>query len=183
MVFKEIERQTILTLLVRPMTRSSFMIGRFIGMQMVILVLLLGFSFVLSVVLLSFNQSWTLALVVALYGVWLESLVILSLSLFFGSFMRPSMTVIATISLFFVGHWLESLNFFAQKSSHTLILAVNKVCQLFIPNLERFNWREFALETMTRSIGEVFSSTFYSLFWVVFLVSGACLIFQRREFV
>ena len=116
LVAKEIEKQTILTLLARPITRTQFLLGKFVGLVLVILTVMAGISLVLAAIVSFLKLTVDLTFFEALYGVFLESILLTSIALFFGSFSRPIMTVIFTASLFLIGHWISSLTFFIEKS-------------------------------------------------------------------
>lgn len=183
LVSREIEKRTVLTLLSRPMTRSTFLMGKFAGLTSVIALILLGLSVVLATVLWGYGMSWNRDCVTALLGIFMESLVLLGMTMFFGVFLRPMLTVIFSLSFFLIGHWLDSMNFFAQNGKSVLFATFNKICQFLLPNLERFNWRAFATSDQTVPYDIVAEAGFYALAWIVFLMSVTCLIFRRKDFV
>ncbi len=183
LVYKEIEKQTILTLLARPITRSQFLVGKFLGLAEVIFVIMFGLALTLAVVALGIGVNLTSAFPVALIGIGMEALVILSISLFFGTFSRPIMTVVFTIGIFLIGHGLESLKFFAEKSESGAFRLFSELISYVAPNLELFNWRSHPVyEDMIAS--KDFLIAFAHCFgWVVLLLFLTSVIFSRRDFV
>ena len=183
LVAKEIEKQTILTLLARPITRTQFLLGKFVGLVLVILTVMAGISLVLAAIVSFLKLPVDLTFFEALYGVFLESILLTSIALFFGSFSRPIMTVIFTASLFLIGHWISSLTFFIEKSKSGGFKFFATLIQKVLPDLERFNWRAAPIYNAEIPGHDILFSSLYALGWVVFLITVTSLIFRRRDFV
>jgi Cu-processing system permease protein len=183
LVAREIEKQTVLTLLAKPVTRSQFILGKFAGLALVEIVIMAGLSFVLAglLVFLGFNIDITFA--IALTGILIEALFLISLALFFGSFARPIMTVVFAASFFMIGHWVDSLDFFVKKSKSPAFQALGGLLSRIIPNLETFNWRSAPIYSTTVSAQDFLRALAYGCGWIVFLLAATSLIFRRRDFV
>jgi Cu-processing system permease protein len=183
LVAKEIEKQTILTLLARPITRTQFLLGKFFGLSLIILTVMLGLAAVLGVVVNSLDLPVNKIFALALYGILLESMLLLSLTILFGSFSRPIMTVIFVVSFFLIGHWVGSLRFFVEKSESSSFKTMGTVISWIVPDLERFNWRAAPLYQTAISSSEVLMSSGYALGWILVMVSLTALIFRKRDFI
>lgn len=183
LVSKEIEKQTILTLLARPISRAQFILGKALGLMSVLLVVAAGLAAILSIFLYFLNFSFTSEYLIALGGIVFEAAVILSIALFFGSFARPMMTVIFTVSIFLLGHWVDSLKFFVSKSESDMFKFVGTAIGYLIPNLEKFNWRAAPVYGVSVPLQEVGMATVSMVGWVLVLISATVLIFRRRDFV
>lgn len=183
LVSKEIEKQTILTLLARPISRAEFILGKALGLLLVLKVVAIGLAIILSIFLALLDFHFTLAYVFAIAGILFEAAVLLSVALFFGSFARPMMTVVFAISLFLLGHWVESLHYFIKRSDSEAFKTVGTAISYIIPNLESFNWRAapiYGVEVELQQVGMAFGSM---VGWVTVLVAATVLIFRRRDFV
>ncbi len=183
LVSKEIEKQTILTLLARPISRSQFICGKFLGLSFVLTVISAGLALVLIALALFLKIAVTETFFIAIFGVLLESLVLLSFTLFFGSFSRPIMTVMFSVSVLLLGHWVDSLPYFISKSSNEAFKSLGKVITKVVPNLEMFNWRTAPIYGDVIPFSEVAKATLYSAGWVAFLFILTSFIFRRRDFV
>ncbi|MCB0421430.1 MAG: ABC transporter permease subunit [Bdellovibrionales bacterium] len=182
LVFKEIDKKTVMTLLARPITRFQFLIGKALGLVMVIGTVLVGLSAVLLIVLISMGVLVEANFTVGLYGIFLESIVLLSMALMFSTFTRPVMVVSACLGLFLIGHWMGSLEFFAQKSKAQSFIAFERFLSTVIPNLESFNWRSLAIYGDSISTDLLLSASFYSSIWVMIFLVTATLIIWRKDF-
>lgn len=183
LVSKEIEKQTILTLLARPISRAQFIIGKSIGLMTVLTVVGLGLSIILSGFLYFLNFGFSLVFVLAVFGILLEAFLLLALTLFFGVISRPMMTVVFTVSVFLLGHWVDSLHFFVQKSQSEAFRVAGNIITKIIPNLEIFNWRAAPVYGLEVTPSQVFSAIGTSIGWILILLSLAVVVFRRRDFV
>ncbi len=183
LVSREIEKQTILTLLARPISRAQFICGKFLGLTMVVGVIVTALAVIQILFTLYLKVPLTEAYLVATFGILLESLVLLSFTLFFGSFARPVMTVMFAISIFIIGHWIDSLPYFLERSSSESFKLVGKVIVKIIPNLEMFNWRTAPIYGDEIPLMEVGKATLYTAGWLVGLFILTSFIFRRRDFV
>lgn len=182
LVAKEIDKKTIMTLLVRPITRLEFLMGKCLGLVMVIFTLISGLAIVLALVCLGLGLWPNMSFVYGLYGVLLESLLLLGVTLFFSSFSRPIMVVIFSIGIFLIGHWLDSLAFFAGRSDSELFSTGSQIIIKLFPNLELFNWRSFFIYGDIVPVGRVLSASLYSVSWFFLTVTMAAAVIRRRDF-
>jgi Cu-processing system permease protein len=183
LVAREIEKQTVLTLLAKPVTRTQFLVGKFLGLSLVVLVVMVGLAAVLAGLLLALGLAIKLSFVQSLYGIFLEAVILTATALFFGSFSRPIMTVVFTVSLFLIGHWVDSLGYFIKKTQSDAFRVVMEIVSEIVPNLEKFNWRSAPIYGQTISAQEIGVASLYCVGWVLFLMTCTTIFFRRRDFV
>ncbi len=183
LVAREIEKQTILTLLVRPVSRTQFLFGKFLGLASVVTVVVAGLAATLAGLLIYLELGLHLSFLWALLGILIESLILTAMALFFGSFAKPMMTVVFTVSVFLIGHWVSSLDFFVKKSQSESFIVVGKILSATLPDLERFNWRSAPVYDTFVSISDVGITVAYGIGWIALLMIFMALIFGRRDFV
>lgn len=183
LVAKEIDKQTILTLLARPISRAQFIFGKALGLMSVLVVVALGLAAILSGFLLIVNFNFSMAYPIAIAGILFEAAVLLSVALLFGSFSRPMMTVIFTVSVFLLGHWVDSLQFFVNRSESPGFKLIGTAIGYLVPNLERFNWRAEPVYGIALEANDVLMASLSMVGWVTVLICGTVLVFRRRDFV
>ena len=181
LVIKEIDKKTILTLLARPISRVQFLIGKTFGLAAIIATIILGLTIVLAFVFYFLEVEINYRLSVALFGIFLESLVLLGISLVFSSFTRPILVVSYCTALFLIGHWIDSLKFFAEKSESETFKLFSEVITKIIPNLEVFNWRALPIYGEDILASEILSTTLYSVSWLGLFLTITALIFRRKD--
>ncbi len=185
LVAKEIDKQTILTLLARPITRTQFVLGKFVGLLLTILTVMVGLAAVLAGLLLFLGLSITPNFAIALYGVVLEALVLVACTLMFGVISRPIMTVLFASSVFLIGHWVSSLEGLMKMKSIASdpTFLVGRQLAKFVPNLERFNWRSAPIYNLEVPGTDLITATVYAFGWMIIFLALTSFIFRRRDFV
>ena len=183
LVSKELEMRTVYTLLVRPISRTQFLFGKFFGLVLVNLTVMLGLSLILGGILFFIDKTWDYDCYVTLYGIFLESLVMISVTIFFANISKPMLAVSYSLGVFFVGRWIESLNYFAERSTSQLLTIGNEVLQRALPNLAKFNWLTYVLVDEQVPVSFILLATSYAVAWIGICVLGAAFIFRKKDFV
>ena len=182
LVSKEIEQRTVYTLLVRPLSRSQFLLGKVLGLALVNVVVLMGLSVVLAGILYSIGQPWDWDCSLVVLGVLCESLVVLSINLLFGAYSKPMLAVTFSIGIFLIGRSMDSLDFFAQKSESAFFRGFNFVLQRSLPNLSKFNWSNYPLVADQVPLKPFLMSLVYGLGWLGVCITLTALILRKRDF-
>lgn len=182
LVSKEMEKKTIYTLLSRPLNRPQFLLGKCLGLTLVTLTVVLGLALILALVFVGLEVPVNWEFAVALLGIILESLVLLGFTIFFGSFSSPMMVVTFSIGLFLIGHWLNDLSFFANKSQSESFAGFSHIISFLLPNLEKFNWRSLVTYHEPIAGKEVIAAFGYSWAWFILLITLTSYILRRKDF-
>lgn len=182
LVNKEIEKKTIMTILVRPITRTQFLIGKACGLSLVNVVVVGGLSLVLFFVLKGLGATLSPTFAIALLGILFEGLILLGITLLFSSFSTPAMVVSFTIGVFLVGHWMDSLSFFAKQSESEVFIGFQKALEFVWPNLEMLNWRAQAVHLDTVALSEVGFAILNASAWFGVSLALTTLLLGKRDF-
>lgn len=181
LVAREIEKKTILTLLTRPISRTQFLVGKFLGLWSVVVVCTTGLALVLGLIMYLSNFSADGLFVLALHGVILESAVLLALTVFFGTFSSPMLSVSFVIGIFLIGHWVESLKFFIENSKTKSFVLIGRSIVTVMPNLEIFNWRSLFIYQDEVPWENFYTANLYAFCWVLGLIGVSSFILGRRD--
>lgn len=182
LVSKEIERRTIYTILAKPISRSQFILGKYLG-----LVITLGVNLVImfDVFLLTLWMTQvpiTMVLVQAVALMMVEFLVVTATALFFSTFSTPTLSAALTLGFYFIGHLTSDLKALAEKSSSEVTKAVMTALYYLCPNLEVLNIKGQAVSGVSLAWSYQVSATLYGLLYASLLLAGAAAIFQKRDF-
>lgn len=181
LIAKEIEKKTILSILSKPVSREKFLLGKYLGLGLVLLVLFLAFSLLFLSILHLNSVDITRDLLIAFWGIFIESQVLLAVCVFLGTFTTPFFNASFSIGVFCIGHWQESLAFFAGKSENFFLSLVNRIVKYLFPNLDIWNWKKFATSTHSLSIHDFLLSHLHAIGWVGILLFFASLFFRRKN--
>ncbi|HET9409474.1 MAG TPA: ABC transporter permease [Candidatus Sulfotelmatobacter sp.] len=183
LVSKEIEKRTLYTVLSRPVRRWEFIIGKFFGLAGTLVVntffMAIGVFAALLYVAHHFTRPDALMLV-AFYFIILEFSIICALALLFSSFSTPLLSAIFAFSLFVIGSYSDDLRSFAAAATgptHWLTTAVSYL----VPNFSALNVISAVAHGQSLSGQLILHNTLYALSYTALALSGAVLIFERRN--
>jgi ABC-type transport system involved in multi-copper enzyme maturation permease subunit len=183
LVSKEIEKRTLYTVLSRPVRRWEFIVGKFLGLAATLVVntffMAIGVFAALYYVSHKFVRADGL-IFVALYFIILEFLIVCALSLLFSSFSSPLLSAVFAFSLFVVGSFAEDLRNFAAMA-HGLTRWLATGAAYLVPNFSAFNVISSIAHEQPVAGQLIMQNTLYALFYAAMALSGAVLIFERRD--
>jgi Cu-processing system permease protein len=183
LVSKEIDKRTLYTVLSRPVRRWEFVVGKFFGLAGTLVVntlfMAIGVFLALLYVAHKFERidAWVL---VALYFIVLQFLIVCALSLFFSSFSTSLMSAVFTFALFVIGSLAEDLRGFA-KITHGLAGWLVTAVAYLVPNFSALNVINQVAHGDPVPGRLILYNSVYALLYSTVAVSGAVLIFQRRN--
>jgi hypothetical protein len=163
LVSKEIEKRTLYTVLSRPVRRWEFVVGKFFGLAGTLAVntffMAIGVFGALLYVAHKFAASDAFILV-ALYFLILEFLI--------------------AFSLFIVGSFADDLRGFASLT-HGITRWFVTAAAYLVPNFSALNVISAVAHQQPIAAQLILQNTFYALFYTAMTLSGAVLIFERRN--
>jgi Cu-processing system permease protein len=182
LVTKEIERRTIYTILARPITRVQFILGKYLGLTFIVVVnITIMFAMFLGTVWLSGNAIYG-SLFQAVELILVETLLVMAIAMFFSTFSSSTLSATMTLGIYVIGHLTSDLKGIAEKSQNQLTESVLTALYYLCPNLELLNIKGQAASGVLVEMGYQVTATAYGLLYAGLLLTGACLIFQRRDF-
>lgn len=181
LVSKEIEKKTILTILVRPISRLQFILGKALGLALIILTMMFGLLSILLFVFWLLEMAIDARLIWVLIGLLAESLVLLGFTLVFSMITRPLLVVCFSIGIFLIGHWQGSLKFFAEKAKGGPLEPINWLVSHFLPDLEKLNWKDLVLYNIPLEVPAKMTALGYAGAWFFTCVFLAAVIFEGKD--
>ncbi|MBN1823538.1 MAG: ABC transporter permease subunit [Endomicrobiales bacterium] len=182
LVLEEMESKTIYLVLSRPVPRSAYIAGRYLGL---LLAVYLGFVIMSSFhVALLFAKKWVFApryVVAVLLSA--EKITILgSVALFFSLFSTSAVSSISFTFFFWVlGHFSEEMSFLAGKLSNIILAVVFKTAYYVFPNFQCMNLKDFWDVPNVMGGWIVYSFGYGFLYCAVFFLLSV-LLFAKKEF-
>jgi Cu-processing system permease protein len=177
----DIENQTLLLLLARPVTRSQYYFGQWLGIFHI-----LGVNWLVLVVVLYSLSAFSLpfmTFLLAMMGILFESLLLAAFVLLAASVMRPAIAIFAATGIFLIGNWLPDLDFFARKSGNAFFAGFSDVVNAVFPQLYRMNWRSLHLIQNRLVEPQFFQVTIHFIGWTLLMLLAGSLLFRRKDLV
>jgi ABC-type transport system involved in multi-copper enzyme maturation permease subunit len=181
LISKEIEKQTLLLVLARPISRDQFLMGKVSGIIALNIFLVATLGLVLYV-LLETSPSF-LNLCTILLAIWLKAMIALAFVIFFSVVVRPILALLMSFGILLLGEWIPDLQFFAEKSKDLLFINAMKVVTWVTPNLFRFNWKSYYFLELGFETQDIIWMISHSAGWILVVFVLACLIFRRKDIV
>ncbi len=182
LVNKEIERRTIYTIMARPISRAFFIMGKYFGLA---LTLFVNMAVMLAVFLLTlwlYHVPIERSLFQAVQLIFVEVLVVTAIALLFSTFTSSTLSAIFTLGLYVIGHLTADLRAMVVNSEGGFGKAVVNLLYYLLPNLEMLNIKGQAAVGVVAAPEYMMLASLYGLLYAGVLVTGACLVFQRRDF-
>jgi len=181
LVYKEIEKRTIFNILSKPISRGSFILGKFMGLSLTLLVALSSMTVIFFIFLFLATGSFDFKILAYFFLLYLELLVITSISLLFSSFSTPILSSIFTISLYLIGTVSWTFNEFKNQLTPVANF-IGHILYYILPNLAKFNIKnELVLDENLNSY-LIFNGILYAVCYTSALLILTMIIFRKREF-
>jgi Cu-processing system permease protein len=183
LVSKEIEKRTLYTVLSRPVRRWEFIVGKFFGLAGTLVVNAFFMAIGVFAALLYVVDKLTAPdayILVALYFIVLQFLIICSLALLFSSFSSPLLSAVFAFAMFVIGSFAEDLRGFANMA-HGLTRWLATGAAYLVPNFSALNVIASVAHGEPVAGHLIWYNTIYALTYAGMALSGAVLIFDRRN--
>jgi ABC-type transport system involved in multi-copper enzyme maturation permease subunit len=182
LVNKEIERRTIYTIMARPISRTFFIMGKYLGLALTLFVNMAIMWAVFLLTLWLYHVPIHPSLFQAVALIFVEILVVTAVALFFSTFTSTTLSAIFTLGLYVIGHLTADLRSMVANSESGAVKAVVDLLYYLCPNLEMLNIKGQAAVGIAAGPEYVLMASLYGLVYAGFLLTGACLVFQQRDF-
>jgi ABC-type transport system involved in multi-copper enzyme maturation permease subunit len=193
-IWKDIERRYTFSVLSLPLSRTTYLVGKFCGIALFILFTAL---FLGAVSLLVINASsamyppsrplyWS-AIVASIFFDALKYIIVASVAMLLAtvstSFFLP---IFGTISIFMVGTITQQVYDFlqspsSQKTVSVLVRNAANVVYYVLPNLSSFDLNVHAIYSIPLNLSGLLVTIIYFLAYTGILVALGAILFERRE--
>lgn len=181
LVWKEIERKTIYTVLSKPIPRWMFLLGKYLG--------LLSTVFVEVVVLLAIytglmlvQQHMPPAVVFVSVGLLMLELTLLTAwATLFSTYSSPTVAAAFTIAVYIIGHLADDIWLYGNQADSPSVRSFARAVYWVLPNFELFNIREYAIHELPIPWDRVVPALGYGALYTAAVLGVAMAVFQRRD--
>ncbi|HTG15659.1 MAG TPA: ABC transporter permease [Blastocatellia bacterium] len=185
LVYKEIDKRTIYNLLSKPVHRYEFIVGKYLGLCVTLLVNSAVMLLATELAILYVNGGFVrlqVAVLAAAYLVYLELALLIAVALMFSSFSTPLLSALFSFAVYIIGNFSRDLLQMAAISDSVVAQAVLKVIYYLVPHLSNFSFITEASHGKIVPARMALAATVYAVVYIGILLSAAVLIFQKRNF-
>lgn len=188
LVYKELDKRTIYLIFSKPISSWQFILGKYLGLAMCIIVVTFTMGILLAGLVWMVEPSHQIQLhFVYLVGAWflvlLELMFVLAIATFFSTFSTPIMSVVFTLSIWFIGHLGSSLLELSNMSTNQAAKFVLTGIYWILPDLAGLTRIRLELTYLSPPSTEILSYLVsYITAYVILLLALASIVNERREF-
>jgi ABC-type transport system involved in multi-copper enzyme maturation permease subunit len=182
LVYKEIERRTIHTILSKPVSRYEFLLSKYFGLILTLTVNLVVMTLFFALVVQYLHYDFSFLLLKAILLIFWELLLITAIALLFSTFSSPTLSAVFTFAIYLIGHLADDLKQIGSAAKSELIKQITAVCYYLLPNLSNFNIRAEMVRDIPVSNWYVLSAIAYGTLYTAVIIILSIISFHRREF-
>lgn len=183
LVSKEIEKRTVYAIFAKPVGRGSFIVGKYLGLCLTLLVNVVIMGVGVSLALLYAGGG---ALAGSIWGaiflIYLELAILTAVAILFSSFSSPSLSALLTFFIFVIGHFSASLRDFADRLGSAFAKFFFGAIYYLLPNLSFYAFTTHAANGETPPASLLGGAFIYALVYASILLAITILVFSRRNF-
>ena len=183
LVSKEIEKRTVYAIFSKPIGRSEFLVGKYVGLCLTLLLNIFVMALGITLALLYVEGNNLIAPVwAASLLIYFELTILTAIAILFSSFSSPTLSALLTFFVFIIGHFSTALNQLAESLGSQGAKIFFGVLYYVLPNLSFFSFSTQAAHAQMPGAAYIFTAFGYALVYIVIVVSVAAVIFSKRNF-
>jgi ABC-type transport system involved in multi-copper enzyme maturation permease subunit len=191
LLYNELQRRTIHTIISKPVHRFEFVIGKYLGMAVTLTLLTSLFALALWGVLAIRGVPFGAAVSKAVILAYVEVLVVAAIAIFFSSFSTPFLSGIFTFAIFWVGRVTPEMRQAVETTDTAWIRTVCEIALYVVPDIHLFGVSGGRVPGESEPVsvhGDFVDWSYvgiaggYGLAYVAIFLVAACFIFSRRDF-
>ncbi len=183
LVYKEIDKKTIYTLLAKPLHRAEFILGKFLGLVLTLFVMTAAMTLIFLAIVYAHTLKIEGGLLVAVAYIFLELVLITAVAILFSSFSTPILSSLFALAFTIIGHLSWGLELIIKKMEAGAGKVLVQGLYMILPDLENFNFKTEVVHGLPIPPGIYLSSFLYGVCYTAFILGLAVLIFRRRDFI
>ncbi|MEA3364751.1 MAG: ABC transporter permease subunit [Candidatus Hydrogenedentes bacterium] len=181
LVYKEIDKRTIYTILCRPLHRWEFILGKYIGLAALLALVTVVMGLVASVYVVILGGSLDLIFFQAVLLIYWQLLLITALAVLLSALTSPILGAIIVFSTYVVGHATTIFTDLPPQFDGTVSKHILHAIYYIIPNLSNFDIRAEAANGVPVASGYILWALAYGTVYTAVLLIIASLAFQDKD--
>ena len=194
LVSKEVERKSVYGLLSKPISRSQFILGKFLGLVLTLAinvgamtVAFYGVLFYMKTVnpvveAAALTPALDPRLMVAVVLILAELMVVTAVALFFSTFSSPLLATVLTLGLWVAGHFNADLRHFENVIDSPTVAWIARILYYVLPNLAPFDVKAEVVHGFPVTLRHLGLTIAYAFIYTGVLLTAAVAVFRRRDF-
>ncbi|MFC1556184.1 ABC transporter permease [candidate division KSB1 bacterium] len=181
LVYKEEERRTIYSILSKPISRGSFIIGKYSGLLLTMLIIIALMAFVMLFLTFIFTGAMNFKLLLAAGMLFFIIAIIIAFALLFSTLTSPVISGILTVFMFVTGNFAADIKVIGPGIDSGLFSVFVNLLYYIVPNFELLNYQLAAVHDLPVEPMRVFTGIIYAVAYSGALILITILMFKNRD--
>ena len=182
LVYKELERRTIYTILTRPIRRYQFIVGKYLGLLLTLGVEVAFMSAIFFAIVSAFGEYHRLpALSLAVWLIFMKISLVTAVAVFFSSLSSSILSGMFTLAFYLIGSTSGYLRDLVSNSSPPFLGAMIRLINFVLPDFRFLDIKGAVLYEKPVPFSQVADATAYAAFYITLVLMIAILIFERKD--
>lgn len=178
---KEIENRTLYMILSRPISRTSFMLGKVFGLSSVLLINTVTLSLISVGIYWFLNGTLNSLMFWVGWFSFVEAFIIMLFAILFSLVTSNALAIIYTITLWIVGHSLSATSkILYAKTSSIFKYSLNLISRL-IPDLEKINLKDLLIYEQSIPTSYLINTQIYISLYIIALLLIISFLFKNKN--
>ncbi len=181
LVYKEIEKRTIYTIISRPMSRYEFVVGKYVGLALLLATVTAIMAGAAALYTVYLGGSVTQTFFAAVLLIYVKLLLLTALSVLLSSLTTPILAAIIVFCCYVLGHGTAILIELPTELQETPLAVLLKFLYFLIPNLSNFDIGTEAANGVAVAPTYTFWAVAYGASYTVMLLILAVFAFENKD--
>lgn len=181
LVYKEIDKRTIYTIVCRPIFRYEFIVGKFLGLTAVLALTTLAMTALAALYVLLLGGDLTATFFLAALLVFWQLMLLTSLAVLLSSLTSPILGAFIVFAVYLVGHATRILTDLPLQIKESFAGRLLELVYFVLPNLSNFDIRAEAANGVAVAPGYVLWALGYGAVYTLMLLALASLAFEDKD--
>jgi Cu-processing system permease protein len=184
LIYKEMEKRTLYSLLAKPIRRWEFIVGKYAGLLLTLFVntclMTVGVAGALLYVSHAFSRS-DVYILVAVYFILLKLALVTALALFFSCFSTPMLSTLFTIGIYLAGMFSSDFLNIGMVTESRAVKAITRILYYVLPNFHNYDVIGQAAHGFAIPLSLIWQNTLYTLLYSALVLVAAAAVFSGRN--
>lgn len=181
LIRKEIDQRTLYMILSRSISRHSFLIGKILGLSLVLIINTTILSLVGQSVFYYLGGSFQKLIYWCMLFSFFESFIIMLFAILFSLITNTALSVIFSLVVFVVGHSLNETSKILMAKESVVVSTILNIASYVVPNFYKLNLKDFVLYKQTLPMNYLINTGVYSTFYIAALLCLLASIFKNKN--
>jgi ABC-type transport system involved in multi-copper enzyme maturation permease subunit len=181
LVSKEIDKRTLYSLLPKPISRVQFMLGKYAGLCLTLLVNVSVMTVGLYLLLFLMEEPFDPLLLGAIYLIYVKLALLVAVAILFSTFTSSSLAGLFAGFVYVAGYYSSDLKHFENIVDSTFLPQLTRVLYYLLPNFKNFDVKSQVVAGLNVPFSQLGWATAYGLLYIAILLVASSWIFQRRN--